>query len=113
MDVKQLRDSTAPVSFSDERPSDSVKQSSDEEKPAPTSSNSSKQSDPSTSCSAQIAKQFSSSNQTPSPERQQRPAAIPTYSSESSTAAISSFESRTPNATNHAQIKPSDMKDEG
>ncbi|KLO18702.1 hypothetical protein SCHPADRAFT_107987 [Schizopora paradoxa] len=113
VDFKQLRDSTAPVVFSDEQQSKSVVRSSDEQKPVPTSSNPSKQSDAAISYSAQIAKQFSSYNQTPSQERQQRPAAIPTYGSESSTAAITSFESRTRNVTNNAQIKPSDMKDEG
>lgn len=119
VDFKQLRDSTAPIAFEDTSSSENVKKPNNEEKPIPTISSSSKQSDSSASSisySAQIAKQFSSYNQTPSQERQQRLAAIPTFSSENAIAAITSFESRTPNIPsipNNAQIKPSDMKDEG
>jgi len=115
VDFKQLRDSTAPIAVSEEAPStsESVKTPSDEQTPVLSSTSKQSESSSSVSYSAQIARQFSSYNQSPSQERQQRLAAIPTFSSEGSISAITSFESRTPNISKDAQIKPSDMKDEG
>lgn len=65
------------------------------------------------SYSAQVAKQFSAYQQTPSQERQQR-AALPTNSqSQAGPSAIATHEGPTDRNSQDRPIRPSEMKDEG